>query len=448
MFIIAFPAIYRAKLAIRNKKSIKIFSAAILMAAVLVPINSSQAATLPTIFTNSASSITYNSAYLNGSVNPNNSYTNAWFEYGTSASLGYTTDYRPIGNFDYSINYSANIYNLSPNTTYYYRAVASNSYGINRGGILSFYTGNNQYYYNNYYNYYSYSQPSISTQSASPVYQNSALLNTSINPNGSLTSVWFQWGTTTNLSNTTISQQIGSGTNYISHSAALTYLTSGTTYYYRAVAYNFSGTVYGSILSFTTLQASPIIISQPTAPQVIYIQSSPKTETIVVPSSPLILLTSNSDKDTIKAGEELNYMVVYKNTSQQKLSDAVLKITLPLEVSLVGSNPRITSIEGNNLTYQIGDLGINEEGSVNIKVKANNSIKTNDTLIFVSIMNYLDKKTVFHSDSHFLSIAVIGGLPFLASLINNIGFSPIFFGCLILGFGAGFLIYWFGILRN
>ena len=406
----------------------------------ILSFTTSQSGSAPTVTTNSASSVSTNSATLNGSVNPNSVETNAWFEYGTTSSLGSSTGSQSIGSGNSSVSYSYSLGGLSSNTTYYFRAVASNSYGTTYGGILNFTTSaDSSYSYS-----HSYGQPSIITQSASPVYQNSALLNGSVNPNGGVTSAWFQWGTTTNLNNTTTIQPVGAGASYLNYSAALTGLSANTTYYFRAVASSPSGTVYGSILSFTTSQASaPIITYQSTQPQVVYAQSASKS-TITSPS--LVLLISNIDKDVVEAGEDLNYVVVYKNISQQKLSSVVLKVTTPVETIFLGSNPRGASVEGNNITYQVGDLGINEEGTINIRVKVKNSIRTNDTLIFATVLEYLDKDDNFHSNNHFLAVVVISGSSLLAALISAGGFNWVW--GLILGLIIGFLIYWFGLRKK
>jgi hypothetical protein len=74
-----------------------------------------------------------------GSVNSNgDSGMRAWFEYGTSPSLGATTQ---VQTFGLNANPSAQIYNLVPYTTYYYRVAAQNGYGTSYGSIYSFVSG-------------------------------------------------------------------------------------------------------------------------------------------------------------------------------------------------------------------------------------------------------------------------------------------------------------------
>lgn len=81
----------------------------------------------------------------------------------------------------------------------------------------------------------------------------SVILNASINPNGSNTSGWFEYGTDANLYTWTETPHIYVGSNYgeMPFTQTITNLAPNTIYYYRAVA-NSSTTVKGSILSFVT----------------------------------------------------------------------------------------------------------------------------------------------------------------------------------------------------
>jgi subtilisin family serine protease len=96
--------------------------------------------------------------------------------------------------------------------------------------------------------------PSATTGAATDVSTTSSTLNGSVNPNGTVTNAWFEWGTSSTLSgfNSTSSESIGSGTSAESVSASLSGLSASTTYYFRVAASNDGGTTKGSILSFTT----------------------------------------------------------------------------------------------------------------------------------------------------------------------------------------------------
>ncbi len=91
----------------------------------------------------------------------------------------------------------------------------------------------------------------------------SATLNGTANPQGLATTAWFQWGTDPALSGatSTTAVSVGSGTSDVAISNTLTGLTSNTTYYFRAVMNNSSGTLPGGILSFVT--GPEIAVEQP-----------------------------------------------------------------------------------------------------------------------------------------------------------------------------------------
>ena len=96
--------------------------------------------------------------------------------------------------------------------------------------------------------------PVTTTLAALPITTDNATLNGAVNPNGDNTVAWFEWGTNSGLSpfTQTPNQTLGSGTVDIPLTFNLTSLTSGTTYYFRVAASNSSGTVRGTIVSFTT----------------------------------------------------------------------------------------------------------------------------------------------------------------------------------------------------
>jgi hypothetical protein len=80
-----------------------------------------------------------------------------------------------------------------------------------------------------------------------------ATLNGNVTPNGLATSAWFEYGTDPSLASpgSTSTQAVGAGATSQPVNAALTGLSTGTTYYYRVAASNGSGTSKGSIASFT-----------------------------------------------------------------------------------------------------------------------------------------------------------------------------------------------------
>ena len=205
--------------------------------------NSGGGGTIPVIQTQAATNVSKNAARFNGQVNPSGSGTSYWFEWGTTISLGNSTSMQGAGGGSTAVNGTYNIFGLSENTTYYYRIAASNQHGTAQGSIVSFTTSTSGGGGNS---------PYVQTTSASSISEHSATLNGSVDPNGSATSYWFEWGDTGSLNNTTSLRSAGSGSNSINGSYTITGLNDNDTYYYRIVAHNQYGTSYGSVVSFTT----------------------------------------------------------------------------------------------------------------------------------------------------------------------------------------------------
>jgi len=97
---------------------------------------------LPSVTTGSVTYAGMYVAMVEGMVNPNGFYSNAWFEAGTDPNLSTFVTSTPIavgvGTEYVSINQT--LTNLSSDSTYYYRSAASNSGGTGVGDILNFST--------------------------------------------------------------------------------------------------------------------------------------------------------------------------------------------------------------------------------------------------------------------------------------------------------------------
>ena len=96
----------------------------------------------PTVTTTSATKVSTNSAWLNGTINPNGTATYAWFQWGTNTEYGSILPSTPwsVGDGTVASNLSECLASLSPNTTYHYQMVAYNSNGTNYGGDILFTT--------------------------------------------------------------------------------------------------------------------------------------------------------------------------------------------------------------------------------------------------------------------------------------------------------------------
>jgi hypothetical protein len=97
--------------------------------------------------------------------------------------------------------------------------------------------------------------PEVSTGAASEVQSTQAKLNGTVNPKGTNTHYYFQYGTTTSYGSSTPEGDAGSGLSSVPESASITGLEPGTTYHYRFVASSSAGTSYGADQTFFTTPA-------------------------------------------------------------------------------------------------------------------------------------------------------------------------------------------------
>jgi hypothetical protein len=198
----------------------------------------------PTVATGSASVITYQSATLNGTVNPNGVATTYYFQYGATTAYGSTTGPQSAGSGSSAAAANAPITGLSPAGTYHFQIVAVSTSGTSFGADQSFVTPNGP--------------PVAITGTASAIASSGATLNGSVNPGGLSTSYYFQYGLTTAYGTTTGTQGAGSVSGAQSVNAAVLALSASTSYHFQLVAVNASGTTFGADQTFTTLPPAPV----------------------------------------------------------------------------------------------------------------------------------------------------------------------------------------------
>ncbi|MBI2065382.1 MAG: hypothetical protein HYT62_05045, partial [Candidatus Yanofskybacteria bacterium] len=106
--------------------------------------------------------------------------------------------------------------------------------------------------------------PSVTTNAVTNITATGATLNGTANPNGAVSTGWFRYstanpGTCNDTFGTRVpatgGSSLGSGTAGVAYSQALSGLTTGTTYYYCAIASNSAGNGYGNVLSFVPASA-------------------------------------------------------------------------------------------------------------------------------------------------------------------------------------------------
>lgn len=344
----------------------------------------------PLVTTNGPASVSTNSATINGSINPNGSNTNFWFEFGTSQSLGQKTTVQSVGS-GYSWQLvTGNLSNLEKGRTYYYRVFAQNNYGLVSGDIMSFTT---------------------SGSSTSGTSGGQVLGTVSGSGNGT---------------NTTSGTNTGTNTNS----------TSGTS-------------------KPTSGQSSPVLTGSDVRSQTTSKNSRPSfisLEYSLEGSSPLVLVADNLKPNP---GEEFNYTVVYKNNSQSSFNEANLKVIIPSDADYVGASIEPSNISGTTVEFNLGDVLPSSTQEVVIIVKLKETVKPGNTVIFTSVLGYKDRIGTQLATTSYLTVKAgssnsDSGLPLsafsLGSLVSSTSLLILFaLGLVVL---MGILVYRFLKIRN
>jgi hypothetical protein len=194
-----------------------------------------------------ATGIGRTNATLNGTVNPGNQPTAAWFQWGATTNYGNTSTSTNLSATNINLAVSASLGGLTPGQTYHGQLVASNSAGMVTGGDV---TWTNLIL-----------PPAVTTLAASGVQFTNATLNATVNPNGLPTGAWFQWGADTNYGHLTAVTNLSATNINLAVSAALDGLTAGQTVHFRVVATNADGLTPGSDAAFTTIGMTNTVTS-------------------------------------------------------------------------------------------------------------------------------------------------------------------------------------------
>ena len=344
------------------------------------------------VSTDSATEEDENSAQLNGSIDAGDfDVSNCWFEYGTDDNVSDLDDDKDADcdiNDGDSEDINATITGLDDNTEYFFRACAEDDDGDEQcGSIESFETDSGDIVIATP----DFDAPFVVTTVVTNVTGSSAKLNGLLTNDGNSSSTgYFEWGSTNSLGLTTQDQTLGLGDG-IAFGNFIVGLQPTTIYYYRACARNGGGTVCGDTLSFRTVST---IIPGPTV--------APRPTVISVgggSGNSRVMLEITSPYDNSCPSDINDYTVKYKNISGRALSDVILRVTLPSDVSFRRASQGDFTESDNTLTVELNELSVNEEGEVFISGEVLRSIANEDIMVATAVMAYTYSSTLGQEDA-------------------------------------------------
>lgn len=186
-------------------------------------------------------------------------------QYGQSSNLSWNSSNATSCSTSWNGNigtYNSTLVYPTSTTTYNITCYSYN--GQQASSSVTVYVNNYTNYYSTYQNYNNYqnnnNQLFVTTSNATNITNSSAILNGLINANGSYTTAWFTYGTSTNFLSSTTQTLYNSG--FSNYNVPISGLIPNTTYYFRLAAQSPQGIVYGNTLSFNTM--NDYTNSQPT----------------------------------------------------------------------------------------------------------------------------------------------------------------------------------------
>ncbi len=194
---------------------------------------------------------------------------------------------------------------------------------------------------------------------------------------------WFEYGETANLGRTTVSANIGSS-DTAPFSNLLTNLKPSTKYYCRAVMQNKHGIVKGEVVSFTTKgKATTYVKPAPATPvkKPTAIKTPVKNEvvcsdgttisvknqsaaTLLADGQKLVTLGVEKTEGKIASEGIVKFKVSFKNITDSRLTETVLKVKLPEEIRLLETSAGMYDAATRTITLNQNTLDPYTEGTI------------------------------------------------------------------------------------
>lgn len=302
-------------------------------------------------------------AQLNGFYDSNGESTTVYFEWGRTAALGSTTLAQFKGTTRGAMIHGFT--NLSPNTTYCYRAVATNSEGTDRGDIRCFTTLGGGIIINPPIG----GTVDIDTLPDPELRGDEATLGGQV-VRGNNIDTWFALDTDSSVSCRDTSDRTSFVGNYDSGDRfydTVENLERGELYYFRACGSTSGGTIvsgelrdfvaggdqfgYGYGLSFVRLEIE-------------------------------------NGRETLTRGESVEYTVEWENISEDDLFDLTLHITLPQDIVVTGASAGRFNRDENTVTYTISSLREGERGSMQVYGSVGGGFDEGEAVVAEAVLSF------------------------------------------------------------
>ena len=193
----------------------------------------------PSVATLAATGASDSEVTLRGTATPNGRAT-VFFQYGTTDSYGNATAGLDISG-SAPVAVEEMLSGLRPEVTYHYRVGLTTGAGTIFGSDMTFTTLK--------------APPLVATGQAVDVDETTVKLIGAVDPNGTSTDVYFEYGPDSELGSTTPIQAEFGGSNVIDVEATLSGVTAGDVIYYRIVGQSEEGLIYGETFNFVVGEA-------------------------------------------------------------------------------------------------------------------------------------------------------------------------------------------------
>ncbi len=225
------------------------------------------------------------------------------------------------------------------------------------------------------------------TAIASNVTQNSAVLNGVVsNPSYTNTNTYFEYGTTTNLGYKTATRTISGSSSF---SETISGLSPGTTYYFRLVSNCSTGSPYGNISTLKTASnIAPAVITPVYQNVINYIGTGT--------SSPIQLKIENRF-EFVARGDDIDYVITYKNIGKTTLKDPVIQVVVPRGIFMKNASEGTFSNENHILTVPLQDLVRNAEGVIYLDAQVNSIPLGTEKFVTTAVLVYTNPSKVQES---------------------------------------------------